>query len=244
MKIHLRQHKAETAETFGTYCYNIYVKTYTTSRLKTIATYIWKQIKLNILNKRLQHASETHATCATSPIYICNIHKKQLQHTFETTETPQTYICNIGERKPGPVNFSRRVGASGERWRTSTSTTSATSTALGLVATPEWGELDRRGEKGHCAGVEGAAHSPVTPSCHLHGSRRRRVDLAPTPWISPGWGRVPPDLRPLGTPGGGERRALERCGQWRIYRVCLVCTGIPCNRTDQIIRTQVKKSPK
>jgi hypothetical protein len=59
------------------------------------------------LNKRLQHASGILAKCATSPIYFCNIHKKQLQHTFETTETPETYICNIGEEKPGPVYSNR-----------------------------------------------------------------------------------------------------------------------------------------
>jgi hypothetical protein len=31
-----------------------------------------------------------------------------------------------------------------------------------------------------------ATHSPATPRRHLHGSRRKRVDFASTPWISPG----------------------------------------------------------
>ena len=66
------------------------------------------------------------------PIYFCNIHKKQLQHTFEMTETPKTYICNIGEGKPGPVDFSRQGRC---RWRMSTIATNATSTGLGSAAT-------------------------------------------------------------------------------------------------------------
>ena len=48
------------------------------------------------MNNCLQHAFETlatYTTCATSPIYFCNIHMIQLQHTSETTET---YNCNMG----------------------------------------------------------------------------------------------------------------------------------------------------
>jgi hypothetical protein len=43
--------------------------------------------------KHLQHMS----ICATSSIYFCNIHMKQLQQTSETSETLETYICIIQE---------------------------------------------------------------------------------------------------------------------------------------------------
>ena len=59
----------------------------------------------NILKKRLQHAFETLATYATSPIYFCNIKMKQLQHTSETSETNETYIGNIGEGKAEAGRF-------------------------------------------------------------------------------------------------------------------------------------------
>ena len=69
------------------------------------------------LNKCLQHVAETlatYVTCATSSIYFCNIHEKQLQHTFKTTETPETYICNVGEGGLGWSLPVVRVGAGGE----------------------------------------------------------------------------------------------------------------------------------
>ena len=44
-------------------------------------------------------------TLATSLIYFFNIHIKQLQHTSQTSETLETYICNIGEGKPGAGRF-------------------------------------------------------------------------------------------------------------------------------------------
>ena len=126
-----------------------------------------------MLLKHMQHVEHP-------PIYFCNIHNKQLQHTFKTTETPETYICNIGEGKPGPVDFSRQGRC---RWHTSTTATSATSTRLGSAATvgdvgrgapwpPRWGELGRRGERGRRAGVEESCPLPCNTA-------------APPSWISP-----------------------------------------------------------
>ena len=43
----------------------------------------------------LQHVSEILATYATSLIYFCNIHMKQLQHTSETSKTLETCACNM-----------------------------------------------------------------------------------------------------------------------------------------------------
>jgi hypothetical protein len=65
------KHNSETSKILETYYCNM--------SLKTIATY---------------------ATCATSPIYFCNIHVIQLQHTSEIFETIETYNCNIGGREP------------------------------------------------------------------------------------------------------------------------------------------------
>jgi hypothetical protein len=66
------------------------------------------------LNKLLQHVSETLATYATSTIYFCNIHMKQLQHTSKTLET---CICNIGQGEHlCRSNLGIEVGASG-KWR-------------------------------------------------------------------------------------------------------------------------------
>ena len=45
--------------------------------------------------KHLQHGSKTLTICATSPIYLCNIHIKQLQHTSETSKTLKTYAYNM-----------------------------------------------------------------------------------------------------------------------------------------------------
>jgi hypothetical protein len=47
------------------------------------------------------------------PIYFCNTKIKHLQHTSETCETLETYICNIGEGKAGPVDFGHQGG---NRW--------------------------------------------------------------------------------------------------------------------------------
>jgi hypothetical protein len=83
-------------------------------QIKTLATYIWN--RWNILNKILQHVSKTlatYATYATFPIYFCNVHIKQLQHSSETSETLEIYICNIEEEKPVPVNSGRRSGSLG-----------------------------------------------------------------------------------------------------------------------------------
>jgi hypothetical protein len=41
-------------------------------------------------------------------IYFYNIKIKDLQHTSEMLETLETYICNIGEEKAGPVDSGRR----------------------------------------------------------------------------------------------------------------------------------------
>jgi hypothetical protein len=71
-----------------------------------------------MLLKHFQHMQHVQYL----PIYFCNIHKKQLEHT------PETYICNIGEGKPGPVDSSCR-GRSQRRM--STTATSTTSTRLG-----------------------------------------------------------------------------------------------------------------
>jgi hypothetical protein len=49
--------------------------------------------------KHFEQIFEALATClakyARSPIYFCNIHMKQLQHTSETSETLETYTCNM-----------------------------------------------------------------------------------------------------------------------------------------------------
>jgi hypothetical protein len=70
-------------------------------QLKTDETF-WTNV-CNMLLKQLQHMQHVQHP----PIYFCNIHKKQLQHTFKTTETPETYICNI-RGKPEPVDSSCR----------------------------------------------------------------------------------------------------------------------------------------
>jgi hypothetical protein len=70
-------------------------ETYATFRSEH-ATYVWN--RRNLLNKPLkhfQHVSEILVTYATSPIYFCNIHMKQLQYTSETSETLETYACNM-----------------------------------------------------------------------------------------------------------------------------------------------------
>ena len=48
---------------------------------------------LNMLHalKHLQHMQHVQHP----PIYFCNIHVKQLQHTSKTSETLETYACNI-----------------------------------------------------------------------------------------------------------------------------------------------------
>jgi hypothetical protein len=80
----------------------------------------------NILNKRLQHASKTLTTYATSPIYFYNNHMKQMQHTAETSETLETYICNMGEAKClCRLILAVGVGA-GDAWAPLASSTSGT----------------------------------------------------------------------------------------------------------------------
>jgi hypothetical protein len=78
--------------------------------------------------KHLQHVQHP-------PIYFYNIKMKQLQHTSEMSETLKTYICNIEDEtykcnieevKAGPVNSGRGVGAGGEPWLTSTTSTGRT----------------------------------------------------------------------------------------------------------------------
>jgi hypothetical protein len=64
---------------------------------ETYAICVWKtQMKHTsktsetLENILLQHVSETtatYATCAISPIYFCNIHVKEMQHTSKTPET-------------------------------------------------------------------------------------------------------------------------------------------------------------
>jgi len=57
--------------------------------------------------KHLQHMQHP-------PIYFYNIKINQLQHTSETSETRETYICNIGEGRPGQSFPTVGVGANGE----------------------------------------------------------------------------------------------------------------------------------
>jgi hypothetical protein len=158
-----------------------------------------------MLLKQVQHVQHP-------PIYFCNIHKKQLQHTFETTKTPKTYICIIRDEKLGPVDSNRR-GQS--RRRTSTTAISATSTELDSVAMvgdgrrgaplpPSEGSSVVGVREGAARGGEGAGEPPipVTPPRHLHGSRPR-------------WGRGPTDLHVLffktsGACGTASTSVLEK----------------------------------
>ena len=118
------QHPHETDETFKAYTYNICVKhmhhqikhlqlanmktctrTYSCNiYVEHVPTSISDRLQhTSITNetfwttplKHLQHGSKTIAICATSPIYLCNIHMKQLQHTSETSKTLETYTCNM-----------------------------------------------------------------------------------------------------------------------------------------------------
>jgi hypothetical protein len=124
----------------------------------TITTYMWNICNIQI--KSLQHTSGTDKIFWTNS---CDMSLKHLQHiqyvqhpqsTFATSiwnngnasemsETLKTYIYNIGDGVPVPVNFGRRGGS--RRWvaacehhwhpvqaaRASTTTTSAVSTGLG-----------------------------------------------------------------------------------------------------------------
>jgi hypothetical protein len=45
----------------------------------------------------LKHLQHMQLVQLTTPIYFCNIHMEQLQHTSEMSKTFETYTCNIGE---------------------------------------------------------------------------------------------------------------------------------------------------
>jgi hypothetical protein len=75
----------------------------TSETSKTLETYA-----CNMPLKQLQHMQHP-------PIYFCNVHMKQMQHTSETSETFETYICNTGgEREPSAGSTGRR-GEKGRR---------------------------------------------------------------------------------------------------------------------------------
>jgi hypothetical protein len=129
------------------------------------------------------------ATCFWNTCNMCNIAqftfatsiKKQLQHIFEMTKT---------------LHLQHRGGEVWVRWFQPLRSEPAASGGArapaplvpGLARQQRrgGGELGCHGEKGRRAGWR-PAHSPITSSRHLHGSHRRRVDLTPAPWISPGW---------------------------------------------------------
>jgi hypothetical protein len=173
----------------------------------TNETYLWNI--WNTRNIRLQHASKTIATyqhVQHLPIYFCNIHMKQMQHTFEMHETLETYICNIGGRE---------------------------SLARGALWLPRWGKHGRRRERGchqgwggHRAQVGESRRLLATPSHQLqrialmlHGSCRcrregRRICRC---WGSRwGWHRGEGGRRGEGRnyPGGWGRRQRPRRQPW------------------------------
>jgi hypothetical protein len=100
---------------FGAYCCNICVKTYATSRSKRLQH--TSENRWNSFNKRLQHESETlatYATCAISPDLLLQ-HQDEIITTYIWTfETLETYICNVGEGRPGQSVQVVRVGAGGD----------------------------------------------------------------------------------------------------------------------------------
>jgi hypothetical protein len=73
----------------------------------------------NMSLKHLQHMQ--HVQYPT--IYFYNIKMKQLQRTSETSKTLETYMCNVGEGRPGRSIPAIGVGAGGEpRYASTTST--------------------------------------------------------------------------------------------------------------------------
>jgi hypothetical protein len=75
----------------------------------------------NIRLKQMKYFEQMLATYATSLIYLCNIHIKQLQHAYETFETLEIYACSM--------RFHRNISLL--RSRVAAATTS-------LVATTFW----------------------------------------------------------------------------------------------------------
>ena len=156
---------------------------------KKIGTYVWKDEifwtnTCNMLLKHLQHVQHP-------PIYFCNIHKKQQQHTIEMTETPKTYNCIVGEGKPMSVDSSRRgpcrrrmAAHKHHRHKRHQYWTLLSGDDMGWGREAPWplgwGSSLVGLREGVVGGGEGAVlewrravHSPATPPLHLRGSRRR-----------------------------------------------------------------------
>jgi hypothetical protein len=100
--------------------------------------------------KQIKHLEQTlttyvysHCNICNIPIYFCNIHIKQLQHTSETSETFKTYACNLRfQQKAGRRVAERGRGASGQDG--SHDRGSATSTPRGGVSVRRPNETDTR----------------------------------------------------------------------------------------------------